>query len=307
MDYYRLLQNPLANISQEDWETVMRSVMGHNIENIGAEAAYEAVLFLLFDCSEEWMEKRFRILKTSEHASSNPRRRSDFCLESLRNVVGEVRKRAAACEESPELPRIYRQVTDHLRKLEAATVLVSKILRTKRGGDLCKLWGLHAWGDAWYTICPRIDIEGLKTCLPFILASGDGKGIFDYASVLPRYIPLTLQQYGAPLGTSQIAYTIVSRISPPLINYSVTFQDGDGTGPERYPHITFASPEEIISGKEVQAEFLNRLTDRERKVLDGKDEGLSIEEIAQGIGCSQRTVNNDWKSIVAKLQSVMAA
>ena len=174
------------------------------------------------------------------------RRRSDFCLESLRNVAGEVRKRAEACLESPELPRIYRQVADHLRKLEAASVLVSKILRTKTS-EICANSGDCTSGVGWFTICPRIDIEDLRTCLPFVRASRDGKGILDYGSILPQYIPLTLQQYGAPLGTSQIASTIVSRISPPLINFSVTLQDGDGTEPKRYPDITFISPEEFLA------------------------------------------------------------
>jgi len=82
-------------------------------------------------------------------------------------------------------------------------------------------------GDKWRERAPLKDLEQVKRGLPIIMRTYAGKGIIDYATVLPAYIPMILEAYGAPLSTAQITSLIVGRISPPLFSNPTTPNPGD--------------------------------------------------------------------------------
>ena len=122
---------------------------------------------------------------------------------------------------------------------------------------------------------------------------------------------MILENYGAALSTAQIKSVIVSRISPPLFrnpkrisvdNGQGASEDGYFPGSHRMP-----SPEDLMAEKELKQNFMNSLTERERVILDLKEEGLTIEQIAEQLVCSQRTINNEWKIVFEKCREVLAA
>ncbi len=299
-------------LSGSDWQHVLSSVTSLNGDvPTEFDAALDSVQSLIFECSQEWLEKRIRIIQKAENVSSSPSRRSDYCLRSLQNLASE-----AACEsrmqgESPELSLVRRQVTDHLRKLASRTVLNSYRMRSKSGQDICNLWTLAEWGDNWRDKQPEKDLDDLKAVLPWIQRSRGGKGIFDYAVVLPSYIQMVLETYGAALSTSQICSVIASRISPPLYR-NMPFSDLYGETDQQEDDWplggTYAarSGEELFTARQSHELFMAGLSERELKILQMKEDETPIEKIAQVLGCSAKTVNNDWKNIFDKGRRVLA-
>ncbi len=220
LNYYNLLKEGPTEITTSDWEQVLNSVTSsHGGMACDTDAALDALQNILFECSEEWLDKRTGIIQKAEKVSLNPSRRSDYCLRSLQNLVSGTAREAVMRQESPDLSLVWRQVADHLRKRSAKGMLNSNRLRSKSGQDICNLWGLPGWGDTWAKREPRIEFDRLKEELPLIRSYRSGKGVFDYSEVLPTYIPLVLETYGAPLSTSQICSAVVSRISPPLTRH----------------------------------------------------------------------------------------
>ena len=116
---------------------------------------------------------------------------------------------------------------------------------------------------------------------------------------------MILEIYGAALSTAQIKSVIVSKISPPLFrNPSRVGVDDDQAFPDSHP---MPSPEDLMAEKELKQNFMDSLTERERAILELKMEGCPIEQIAERLVCSPRTINNEWKSIFEKCRAVLAA
>jgi hypothetical protein len=311
-NFYNLLKNGPEEMSGSEWGRVLNAVTSRDGDTAqDSDAALDAAQNILFECSQEWLEKRIKIVQKAEGASSNPSRRSEYCLRSLQNLVNEAAREAMIHEEAPELSLVRRQVADHLRKLSAKRLLKSHRQRSKHGQDICNLWRLSGWGGDWRKREPQKELDRLKTELPLIRASGGGKGVFDYAEVLPTYIPLILETYGAPLSTAQICSIVVSRISPPLMrNFSVgEFIDeaNNPSGDSQWAGLyRMPSPEDLLTEQQLHQLFVSGLSDREMKVFEMKEDGTPIDKIAEELGCSIRTVNNDWKSIFDKGRRALA-
>ncbi|MGO9567789.1 MAG: LuxR C-terminal-related transcriptional regulator [Desulfomonilaceae bacterium] len=306
INYYNLLKEGPTEVSISDWEQVSRSIASFDGDApTEFDAASDALQNLLFECSQDWLDKRFRIVQKAENASLNPSRRSDYCLRSLQNLASEAAREARMQEESPEMSLVRRQVTDHLRKLASQKVLNSYRTRSKSGQDICNRWTLAEWGNDWRERPPEKDLEQLKAELPWIQRNRGGKGIFDYAEVLPSYIRMVLETYGSALSTSEICSVIVSKISPPLFRnvmvsdlYEETDQpEEDWQWGEIY---SVRSAEELFAARQSHELFMAGLSERELKILEMKEDETPIEKIAEVLGCSAKTVNNDWKNIFDK-------
>ena len=312
INYYSLLKEGPTELSSSDWQQVLSSVTSLDGEApTDFDAALDSVQNLIFECSQEWLEKRIRIVQKAENASSKLSRRSDYCLTSLRNLASEAALEARMQGESPELSLVRRQVTDHLRKLASQKVLNSYRTRSKSGQDICSRWSLAEWGDTWREKQPEKDLEQLKAELPWIQRNRGGKGIFDYAEVLPSYIRMVLEIYGSPLSTSQICSVIVSRISPPLfrnVTVSDLYNDNDQPGDDWQWGETYTarSAEELFTARQSHELFIAGLSERELKILELREDETTIEKIAEELGCSTKTVNNDWKNIFDKGRRVLA-
>ncbi len=312
INYYNLLKEGPTELSSSVWEQVSRSVTSLDGDApTEFDAALDSLQNLLFECSEEWLDKRIKIVQKAESAFLNPTRRSDYCLRSLQNLASEATHEARMQEESPELSLVWRQVTDHLRKLASQKVLNSHRIRSKTGQDICNLWALAEWGENWRDKEPKKDLEQAKEELPWIQRNRGGKGIFDYAEVLPSYIRLVLEIYGASLSTSQICSVIVSKISPPLFrNVMVSDLCDETDQPEDHLQwggaYTARSAEELFTARQSHELFMAGLSERELKILELKEDNIPIEKIAEELGCSTRTVNNDWKNIFDKGRRVLA-
>ena len=311
IDYYRLLKEGPETISGSDWEEVLKTATLQKETETYPEAAAEALQNLLFDGSKEWLDKKFRILEGAEKASTNPGRRSEYCLNSLKHLCVEAAREATLKDESPELSLILRQVSDHLRQLSAEEKLLSHRLRSKKGRDLCNLWGLPDWGLGWLRREPAAAMEHVTDELPTILSSQPGKGVFDYSATLPGYLPTILMLYSAALSTAQMSSTVVAKISPPLMRTSVSSERDESTEQKVESHfpgcVRIPGPEQLLRYKQLREGFLGRLTDREKRVFELKEAGFAVDEIADKLDCSGRTVNNDWKSIFSKCRQVLAA
>jgi hypothetical protein len=297
-------------ISDSDWREVLKAVVYHGEAEKEPDAALDALQTILLEQSDEWIEKRRRILQGAVSASSNVSRQSDYCLTSLRNLALESSRDALGQQESPELPVVRRQVADHLRKLHTERTLVTARMRSQKGNDICSVWGLASWGDKWRERSPLRDREQVKRDLPIIMRTYSGKGIIDYATVLPAYIPMILEAYGAPLSTAQITLLIVGRISPPLFSNPTTPNPGnqqkhEGIDGFMVGYTRLPSPEDALVSKQLQQSFFGILNERELQVFQLKEEGLSIDEIAERLKCSKRTINGDWKSVCDKCRQVL--
>ncbi len=66
------------------------------------------------------------------------------------------------------------------------------------------------------------------------------------------------------------------------------------------------SPEDLFTEKQLLHHFLTGLSEREAKVFEMKEDGRPVDKIAEELGCSVRTVNNDWKSIFDKGRRTLA-
>jgi hypothetical protein len=305
VNYYNLLVQGPLEISDSDWREVLKAVVYHGEAEKEPDAALDALQSLLFEQSDEWIDRRRRILLGAVSASSNPSRQSDYCLTSLRNLALESSREVLTQQESPELPIVRRQVADHLRKLHAEKTVVTVRIRSQKGNDICSQWGLASWGEKWRERAPLKDLEQVKRGLPIIMRTYAGKGIIDYATVLPAYIPMILEAYGAPLSTAQITSLIVGRISPPLFSNPTTPDSGDHQEHERMDgfmvgYTRMPSPEDALVSKQLQQSFFGILNERELEVFQLKEEGLSIDEIAERLNCSKRTINGDWKNVCDK-------
>jgi hypothetical protein len=175
------------------------------------------------------------------------------------------------------------------------------------GKDICYLWGLIEWGSGCRDRDPQADLKAVQERLPIIKAYRGGKGIFDYGSILPSYIPTMLQNYGAAMSTSNIKWLVINRITPPIMQLidcsglpEDWIQDGMASDLCKMP-----SPEDLMAEEESRNTFFQRLSERELKVLQFKEDGLSIDEIAEKLVCSKKTVNNDWKSIFEKFKQLL--
>ncbi len=310
VNYYNLLEKGPLEISDADWREVLTAVVYYGEAEKEPDAALEALQSILFEQSEEWIDRRRRILQGAVNASSNPSRQSDYCLTSLRNIAVESSRETVSELESPELSVVRRQVADHLRKLHAQKTLFTVRMRTQKGNDIGSQWGLTSWGDKWRERTPLKDLDQVKRDLPMIMRTYSGKGIIDYAGVLPSYIPMILEAYGAPLSTAQITALVVGRISPPLFSNPGTpnpgeYQGQDGIEGFMAGYTRMPSPEDVLVSKQLQKSFFGMLNERELQVFQLKEEELSIEEIAERLGCSKRTINGDWKTVCDKCRQVL--
>jgi DNA-binding CsgD family transcriptional regulator len=206
---------------------------------------------------------------------------------------------------------VGRQVSDDLRTLDSHGVVHSCRLRAKQGKDICNLWGLNEWGAGCRQRQPEAHLELVKEQMPTIEAYRGGKGIFDYGAVLPTYIPKMLGIYGAALSTSQIKDVVVLKISPPIVHEDknpepLEYEESDGEA--FFPgYCRIPSPEDLLAEAQRKDALLRKLTDREKRLVELKEAGHSIDAIAEQLGCSKRTVNNEWKKVFEKCQHAIAA
>ena len=270
----------------------MRSVVYHRRDLEDADAAGHALQNICIECSKEWVDRRTKIVREAAFKHSNPRSQSEYCLNALREIVYEASKEAATHKVSPETVIVRRQVLDHLRELNDKGVLTSHMKRTKAGRDHFKFWGLKEWGANWVTKRPEKPLEKVERDLPIILAYREGKGIFDYASILPSYIPGILMAYGAALSTDEISSLVSARISPPLFrspDMLIPIEDFNPweTGAQG-GYQKMSSPEDLMVEEQLKERFFSLLTDRERKIYEMSEEGMSVEQIAGSVECSPR-------------------
>ncbi len=309
INYYSLLKDGMEYLRNADWEEVVKSVVYHRRDLEDPDVAVQALCDICVECSQEWVGKRTRIVREAISNHSNPTNQSDYCLNALREMAYEASKEAARHNESPEAVIVRRQVSDHLRALDGKGVLVSHMVRSTAGRDRFKYWGLKQWGPDWVKKKPEKSLEQVKKDLPIILAYREGKGIFDYASILPTYIPNILAAYGAALSTDEISSIICFKISPPLFRNPNTLSSSGSYDPwadesgEGYQ--TMPSPEDLVVEKQLWKSFSSLLTERELQIFKMSEEGISVDEIASTVGCSARTVINDRKSIFEKCRAAL--
>jgi len=309
ISYYSLLKDGMESLRNANWEEVVKSVVYHRRDLEDPDAAAQALIDICVECSQEWVGKRTRIVREALSNHSNPTNQSDYCLNALREMAYEASKEAARHNESPESAIVRRQVSDHLRALHDNGVLLSHMVRTEAGRDRFKFWGLNQWGPDWVKNQPEKSLEQVKKDLPIILAYREGKGIFDYASILPTYIPNILAAYGAALSTDEITSIICSKISPPLFRNPNTLSPSGSYDPwadesgEGYQ--TMPSPEDLVVEKQLWKSFSSLLTERELQIFKMSEDGISVGDIAGNVGCSTRTVNNDRNSIFEKCRAAL--
>jgi hypothetical protein len=295
IDYYLLLKNGPEDLTAGAWQEIVRSVTLYGPAAHDPDTALQTFQNLLFEFTGEWVDTRMRIVNAATVKSSNPEIRSAYCLTSVRNLVTEACQEAERRSTSPESALLHRQVADHLRKLRDALVLKSFRIRTKKGKDICVIWALFIWGPEARKRVPPKPLEAVRSELPIILAYRGGKGVFDYSSTLPSYIPMVLEQYGATLSTSEITITVIARISPPLATNVEQDEEVDILVWTNAP-----SPEDLVEAKQAWGNFFTGLDEREQEILSMKEDDRSIEEMAETLGCSKRTVNNLWKAVLDK-------
>jgi Bacterial regulatory proteins, luxR family len=309
VDYYDLLKTGAQSVSDLEWEVVLKQIIYRGRTPRDVEAALGALENILFECSSEWVVKRARMVSRAAQATANPKLRSNYCLKALQDLADEADRKASQQADSSEIRVVHRQVADHLRRLSDKGVLVSETIRTRQRKSLCKIWGLVTWGEGWEKRIPERDLKWLPIHLPVIVSSTEGKGLFDYASILPNYVPMILREYGAPLSTARISSIVVCKITPPLKQnpVSLSSEDDEEALAKSYGSDWSAktvTPEDLLAEKQVRESFLNNLTEREKNVLNMKEQGLQIEEIADRLECSKRTVNNNWRTILGKFEEV---
>jgi hypothetical protein len=296
VDYYELLSGRSDSLTAEEWQAIMKAVSAQFADPNKREVAVETTADVLFDMSNKWMGIRIRITRKARDRSDSPGRRSEYCLYAIKGEVTEAIRRFEE-EDTPDLENVRRQVLDHLRSLRNRKILVSFKLRTRQGRDLRVMWALDIWEPGAKDRKPPLHLDEVRELLPVILARGDENDAFNYAEVLPNYLPMILKRYEAALSSSEITFTVVAKISPPLaaLYRSEDFESllaVSWTGPP--------TPHDIIEGKRAWDSFFGGLSERERKVLEMKEQDKPIDQIAQAIGCSPRTVNNLWNGIQEK-------
>ncbi|MBD3398318.1 hypothetical protein GF413_04590 [Candidatus Micrarchaeota archaeon] len=280
IDYYRLLKEGPSTINDTDWEEVLSATVYQKETEHNLDAASSAFQNLIFSGASEWVAKKKRIVKVAQRSHSNPRRLSEYCLHSIRNVCAQETKQGDAYEDNPEIALIHRQVSDHLRKLHAENTLCSQRLRSRTGKDLCNMWGLMEWGENWLQRSPAISTEDLLRELPFIEASHSGKGIFDYGATLPGYLPSILMLYSAALSTAQMCSNVVKKITPPLSKtgaFSGEYESALDKPETDAPWcVRIPGPEQLLRYKNLRDRFIESLTEREERVFELKEEGFPI-------------------------------
>ena len=297
VNYYDLLRGGIQAIRTLDWEEVLRSVVFYRKDLEDFDGAFDALYGVCLECSQEWIGQRSKIIREASKKHSNPSRRSDYCLKALREITDKGSREAARRDESPDAVIVERQISDHLRDLNQSGQLVSDMVRSKAGKDLYKRWGLSDWGHDWRTRGPLRPLEEVREDLPIIEASCGGRGIFDYAGILPTYIPDILATYGAALGTSQIKSLICSRISPPLFGEPLDTEIPCGD----------PSPEKVAILRERFKEIRDRFKDFEKTIFDKSLEGNSNEKIAKLLNVQAETVHNARRNILRKLGTWVTA
>jgi hypothetical protein len=286
VNYYDLLKDGVEAVQNLDWEEVLRSVVYYRNDLEDSDAAIQALYNIFLECSREWVAQRSKIVREVSSKHSNPRRQSDYCLKALREITDEASRESARRSESPGSVIVQRQVSDHLRELNHSGQLVSCMVRSTSGKDLYKLWGLEEWGQNWMKSLPEKPLEEVSEDLPVIEASREGQGIFDYARILPLYIPAILVAYGAALSTSQIKSVVCGKISPPLVDERTPVTGDDQPSPE----------DEVVKRQRLK-EFIDQLKDREKRALQMFLGGIPKETIADSLKVSLRTVENDIRRI----------
>jgi predicted transcriptional regulator len=247
--------------------------------------------------SGEWIDKRTYIAAMAKKKSDNPNRRNAYCFNAIKTEVEEACRSVAEYQESPELYLVKRQVADHLRSLRVKRVLLSFDLKQKSGRLVCVMWGLVKWEPHVRNRSPRIDLDELLGTLPEIRAVEEGKGVFEYGKVLPSYLPRILDDYDAALSTSEITFTVVCRICPPLaaVSHLEEYEF-------EYSWASFHAQDDVFEAKEAWEMFKKVLSEEERRVVEMKDQSKTIKEIAEALGSSDRTVNNMWNGIHQKME-----
>jgi hypothetical protein len=163
----------------------------------------------------ESVKQRERIIKAAEKKHSNSNLKSAFCLSILKIELKRNIRKEKKRETYPGLDLIYRQVEMHLAKKRGRKGgLQSQMKYGPKGQHMAMYWGLDAWGENMQERPPGMSLADLKESLPEIRTDEGGKGIFKYKRVLPEYLKLILETYGAPLPTAAIKSVILSRLVP---------------------------------------------------------------------------------------------
>jgi len=293
VDYFTLLTERGKGISDSEMHEVLKWVatLGHDLGD--SDTAFDRFTDLYLEDSPEWIRQRTRITSEAEVKHSNPRIRSDYCRDSIKKMITEKIKEEATRRQYPERAWILRQVCDHLRLLEKKGELCSHMVKSKVGQDLWKMWGLFLWGPNWKDLRRQVQLDEAMKRLNFIEADTGGKGIFDYAGVLPTYIPELLSICSGPLSTSEIAATICQMISPPLAGMS---HEDITDSPSQWTSVA-----EILEDMDLWIKIDSILTDDEKGVLEMLRESTPKPQIAERLRCSLRSVPNHVRRIIDKI------
>lgn len=178
--------------------------------------AVDQVLESMFwNMSQGSVSKRERIIRAAERKHANPRLKSNFCLNILRKEVWRLMQKNEKREAFPKLDLIYRQIERHLKAQERNGSLQSHMKYGANGQHIAKMWGLSIWGRTMRERQPNMSLKNLRESLPEIRTDTGGKGMFPYKQVLPQFLILALQTWGAPLSTAQIKSVILDKLVPP--------------------------------------------------------------------------------------------
>jgi hypothetical protein len=234
IDFLKLMNEGLVGMTESDLDTLVRSLMPNTRAmkeefSDSSQAIRDFLDEMFFNLSKEVAKKRERIIRLAEEKSGNPKNQSEYCLRALRHEFSQWRRSQFAREHFPENHRVNRQVERHLNTLrkkglfrshelnvpsrqyrgsastldEAENVKKSHI-ETQRRRILAVLWGLSEWGPEMHTRRRGVTKAKLLESLPDIPTGEGGKGVFRYERVLPDYLILILQTFGAPLSTAEI-------------------------------------------------------------------------------------------------------
>jgi hypothetical protein len=226
IDFLKLMKDGLAGTADSDLEILVQSLLRTEKElkklderSLDDQAAVMDFLDdMFFNFSKETLARRERIARIAEDDHPNPNCASDYCLHVLKIEFRRWRKKQHALKNSPEKSLVNRQVEDHLRKLREKGLLQSrnvvqcrKVHGTWRRSLLAILWGLSLWGPRIRKRSRNLTNTELIENLPDIPKKKRGKGLFAYKVVLPEYLILILERFGAPLSTAELKSIVLAK------------------------------------------------------------------------------------------------
>jgi hypothetical protein len=217
IDFLKIMKDGLAGITESEYDTLVRLlrpvVMALKDSSLNPKEAITDFLDdMFFNLSNASVRRRERIVRLAEKKHENPGLRSKYCLRVLSVEFRRRLKKQIAKNRYPHNHLLYRQVVIHLKTLREEGVLQSQEIPVPSGGIFAVLWGLSEWGPDMQNRKARFTMKKLIKTLPSIPTGKGGKGLFQYAKVLPEFLPLILTLYDAPLLTAEFKAVVRSKV-----------------------------------------------------------------------------------------------